>query len=206
VFAADQYNNNGDIVTCDITFDEMAPLIHDALADNADAYIMVNDKNQFDAQRAFLDAGFKFHNLLTWNKGTMTPNRWYMKNQEYVVYLWKGRARTINNPSSKQEAYVPLTKVTQHPTEKPVILMKHYIENSTEIGDTVLDCFMGTGATGVAAVDLGRKFTGIEIERKWFDVACERITRAHELIKQYGHIHTLIDDAPTPFNQSIMEV
>ena len=44
--------------------------------------------------------------------------------------------------------------------------------------ETILDPFMGSGTTGVACVQLGRKFTGIERERKYFDIACERISRA----------------------------
>ena len=56
--------------------------------------------------------------------------------------------------------------------------MKHYIKNSTKTGDIVLDPFMGSGTTGVAAVNLGRKFIGCEIDRKHFDSACARIEKA----------------------------
>jgi DNA modification methylase len=64
----------------------------------------------------------------------------------------------------------------EHPTQKPVELMKWclgFIE-----GQTILDPFMGSGTTGVAAVQLGRKFIGIEIEPKYFDIACRRISEA----------------------------
>jgi site-specific DNA-methyltransferase (adenine-specific) len=60
-----------------------------------------------------------------------------------------------------------------HPTQKPEVLMiwcLGFIE-----GETILDPFMGSGTTGVAAVKLGRKFIGIEIEPKYFDIACRRI-------------------------------
>ncbi len=65
-----------------------------------------------------------------------------------------------------------------HPTQKAVTLMKWCIELCGEV-TTVLDPFMGSGTTGVAAVDLGRKFIGIEIEPKYFDIACERIDAAY---------------------------
>ena len=55
--------------------------------------------------------------------------------------------------------------------------MRHYVENGSDPGDTVLDPFMGSGTTGVAAVRLGRKFIGIETERKYFDIACKRISK-----------------------------
>jgi len=52
------------------------------------------------------------------------------------------------------------------------------VERSSQQSDTVLDPFMGSGTTGVAAVRLGRKFTGIEIEPKYFDIACRRVSDA----------------------------
>jgi site-specific DNA-methyltransferase (adenine-specific) len=63
----------------------------------------------------------------------------------------------------------------EHPTQKPVALMSWCVEKTT--GD-VLDPFMGSGTTGVACVKLGRKFIGIEIEPKYFDIACKRIEAA----------------------------
>jgi site-specific DNA-methyltransferase (adenine-specific) len=64
-----------------------------------------------------------------------------------------------------------------HPTQKPLSLMLWCIELA-DSPQTILDPFMGSGTTGVACVQLGRKFTGIERERKYFDIACERISRA----------------------------
>ena len=66
-----------------------------------------------------------------------------------------------------------------HPTQKPVPLMSHIIKLSVRQGGTALDPFMGSGTTGVACAQLGRKFIGIEIEPKYFDIACERIERAY---------------------------
>lgn len=63
-----------------------------------------------------------------------------------------------------------------HPTEKPVALMKWCVGHVE--GSTILDPFMGSGTTGVAAVKLGRKFIGIEIEPRYFDIACRRIEEA----------------------------
>ncbi len=65
----------------------------------------------------------------------------------------------------------------EHPTQKPAPLMAWCIKQSPD-AQTVLDPFMGSGTTGVACVQLGRAFTGIERERKYFDIACERISRA----------------------------
>lgn len=65
----------------------------------------------------------------------------------------------------------------EHPTQKPVELMAWCIEQAGT-PETILDPFMGSGTTGVAAIQLGRKFIGIEREPKYFDIACKRIEQA----------------------------
>jgi len=65
-----------------------------------------------------------------------------------------------------------------HPTGKPIGLFQDFIKDFTSKGHVILDPFMGSGTTGVACVNLGRKFIGIEIEEKYFDIACRRIEKA----------------------------
>ena len=62
-----------------------------------------------------------------------------------------------------------------HPTQKPVALMEYLIKTYTNEDDTVLDFAMGSGSTGVACVNTNRKFIGIEMDEKYYDIACERI-------------------------------
>jgi site-specific DNA-methyltransferase (adenine-specific) len=64
----------------------------------------------------------------------------------------------------------------RHPTQKPVALMDWLVRMTA---GTVLDPFMGSGTTGVACAALNRPFVGIEVERKYFDIACERIAAAY---------------------------
>jgi len=66
-----------------------------------------------------------------------------------------------------------------HPTQKPVRVMQWCIAQCSAADETVLDPFMGSGTTGVACANLGRKFIGIEIDPKYFDIACERIAAAY---------------------------
>ena len=68
----------------------------------------------------------------------------------------------------------------KHPCEKPLSMMRHIISVSSRDGATVFDPFMGSGTTGVAAVQLGRKFIGIEREPKYFERACNRVREALE--------------------------
>ena len=65
----------------------------------------------------------------------------------------------------------------EHPTQKPIALMKWCID-MLQKSQTILDPFMGSGTTGVAAVQMGRKFIGIEREEKYFQIACKRIEDA----------------------------
>lgn len=67
-----------------------------------------------------------------------------------------------------------------HPTQKPLELMEHLIKMYTNKGDTVLDCCMGSGTTGVAASNLERKFIGIELDEKYFKQSVERIKNQKE--------------------------
>ena len=75
---------------------------------------------------------------------------------------------------------------TDHPTQKPIKLMLWCI---AKIGnpETILDPFMGSGTTGVAAMQLGRKFIGIEREPKYFDIACKRIEDAQRQTSLFEH-------------------
>jgi DNA modification methylase len=67
----------------------------------------------------------------------------------------------------------------EHPAKFPVDFPKHLASSFTDPGETILDPFMGSGTTGVACAQLGRKFIGIEIEERYFDIACERISNAY---------------------------
>ena len=62
----------------------------------------------------------------------------------------------------------------KHPTQKPVALLEYLIKTYTNAGETVLDNCMGSGSTGIAALNTGRDFIGIEMNEKYFDVSCNR--------------------------------
>jgi len=174
IFDAKDYDNSGDLMAMAEWNKTGGPLFR-ALKDDADAYVMVNDKNIMLALGAFIGAGFKFHNMLAWDKRAPTPNRWYMKHIEFTLYLWKGEGRPINHPGSKQLYTAGRPKLGLHPTEKPVGLMRHYLENSTQPGDCALDPYMGSGSTMVAALETGRRGLGVEIDRAHFETAVKRL-------------------------------
>lgn len=174
----DSYDNKGAIVECDLEWSEWLNLIPAVLQDDAQVYIFSNDRNLGVAREAAESAGLIFHRLLVWDKRAALPNRWYQQTCEFVLFMRKGKAFKINDPSSKALVSIFQRDETKHPTEKPVSLCQLYIENSTAPRETVLDPFMGTATTGVAALRAGRKFVGIELTGQWFEVACERIAKA----------------------------
>lgn len=159
----------------DIKPEDYLPECYRVLKPGRDAYFFTNNLTMRSMLNAAHDAGFKFHGLLTWNKNTCTPSRWYMKDIECVVYLYKSPARAINNPGDKQSFGCNNPRDKSHPTEKPVELMARYICNSTKPGWIVLDPFMGSGSTGVAALQAGRRFIGVEIDKTYFKIAEKRL-------------------------------
>lgn len=160
----------------DILFKDWLPEIYRVLKPNTHCYIMINARNVKELQTECEKVGFQFQNLLIWEKGNVTPNKFYMNAYEMILMLKKGKARKINNMGYSNILKVPNVKGQRnHPTEKPIELMKILIENSSNIGDVVLDPFMGSGSTGVACKDLQRDFIGIEIDKTYFDVAERRL-------------------------------
>jgi site-specific DNA-methyltransferase (adenine-specific) len=90
-------------------------------------------------------------------------------------------AWTNKNKAARRINYaraLALKDVKQHPTQKPIAVMRWCIEQAGN-PQTILDPFMGSGTTGVAAVQMGRSFIGIEREPKYFDIACKRIEQAY---------------------------
>lgn len=194
----DSYDNKGAIVECDIGWEEWLGLLPAALREDAQVYLFSNDRNLPLAWAAAEKAGFKFHRLLTWDKRAALPNRWYQQTCEFVWFGRQGRAFMIANPSSKALQSIFQRDESEHPTEKPVSLCQLYIENSTSRGELVLDPFMGSGTTGVAAVRSGRRFVGVELTERWFDVACERISKANDAPRLFS------EPVPMPVQPSLL--
>ena len=95
------------------------------------------------------------------------------KEKEEKTYTY-----THKNPTSIIDISNASQKGKVHPTQKPVALMEYLIKTYTNEGETVLDFTMGSGSTGVACKNLGRKFIGIEMDEAYFNIAKERINNA----------------------------
>jgi site-specific DNA-methyltransferase (adenine-specific) len=99
---------------------------------------------------------------------------------ECFVAAWAGQGHSRWNAGGKRGVYTHCVNGPQrdgrHPTEKPLSLMAEIIADFTNPGDTILDPFMGSGTTGVAAVRARRNFIGIERDQKYFDIAVSRLS------------------------------
>ena len=120
--------------------------------------------------------------IIIWNKTNATPlfNNKYLTDKEYCLYFRKGG---YCNPKSYENAKtvynLPINMADKnkysHPTIKPLEIIKNLIINSSNENDVVFDPFMGSGTTAVAAKELNRKFLGFEIDKKYYEIACDRL-------------------------------
>lgn len=144
---------------------------------------------QAEAVAAWRDAleaaGAKYKRSMIWVKPDSSPQfngQMPAMGYESIPLAWCGSGFPRWNGGGRRGVFVHLTNACDrhgiHPTEKPLSLMGELIELFTDLGNIVLDPFCGSGSTGVAAVKLGRKFVGIEVDPKYFDIACYRISDA----------------------------
>ena len=156
----------------DIAPELWIPEVYRVLKDNTHCYIMVNTLNLENYLHICRETGFGLHSVLCWERNNVTPSRWYMKNCEFTLFLRKGKAKAINNVSSKMiHQFDNILGNKNHPTEKPVELMKYYIANSSNPGDLIFDPFCGSGSTLIAAKELGRIYIGCEIDTQYYSIA-----------------------------------
>lgn len=158
----------------DIT--EYADELFRVLADPGHVWMFTNELNRKRIETEMNRVGFKTHYLGGWIKNNVTPSQWGMKNVEPFFVFRKGRARPFYTPSIKQ--FIECDNIIgnkQHPTEKPVDLLAQMVKASTQPGDPVLDPFIGSGSTCVAAKENDRQFIGFEIDTAHYLTACKRL-------------------------------
>jgi site-specific DNA-methyltransferase (adenine-specific) len=141
-------------------------------------YIFTNTVSVQKTLNSMTQSGFKLHNIISMIKDTGMPNRWYYKQTELVLFMRKGGAIPINDYTSRDNIKVTMPKKKDgklHITEKPLEFIEKLVKNSSIEAHVVLDPFMGSGTTGVAARNLNRKFIGIELDETYYKLAKGRI-------------------------------
>jgi len=127
-----------------------------------------------------------------WGFECLAPVLYYGKDP----YLATGRGR---RPNSWEQPATDFSEKLDHPCPKPMGFMRWMVQRASLPGETVLDIFMGSGTTGVACVQLGRKFIGCEIEPRYFDIACRRISDALKAPDMF-----VAPPAPKPVQESLL--
>jgi site-specific DNA-methyltransferase (adenine-specific) len=129
--------------------------------------------------------GIVWRGIAVWDKGIgvrPVPDR-FRAQAEYILWGTNGpKKQDFKNKDANYfpgvfQCKAPASAKREHPTEKPIDLLKVLVKTAKPNG-VVLDPFMGSGTTGVACVETGRKFIGIEINEKYFDIACKSIEQA----------------------------
>lgn len=122
------------------------------------------------------------YQLITWHKANPIPvsNNRYLLDTEYILFFRQKGVRVGGTFDTKHTYYVQsadrkLKKKYDHPTIKPVNILKNLILNSSNEGDTILDPYAGTGSTGVACKELKRNFIGCEISEKHYKTMVSRL-------------------------------
>jgi site-specific DNA-methyltransferase (adenine-specific) len=161
--------------------DKVLAIAAQKLKPDRHVYIFTNWQ-AFEGMAPIVRKYFKLKGALAWIKNNRTRGDLkgnYGYQYEMVLYAHKGRRWLFGKRDSDvlQFSKVP-TQAMQHPTEKPVALLKYLIEKSTLPGEVILDPFMGSGSTGEAALASDRRFIGIEMEPVWFPVAKKRLEQS----------------------------
>jgi DNA modification methylase len=133
------------------------------------------------------EAGMNVKDIIVWQKTNPMPrniDRRYVQDMEFAIWAVKKNAKWVfNKPKDIPylRAFYSTSTVAgkervNHPTQKSLLLMKNIIDILTNENDVILDPFMGSGTTGVASLELGRKFIGVEMSPEYFSIAQQRIT------------------------------
>lgn len=120
--------------------------------------------------------------ILIWGKTNPMPlySNKYMGDKEYCLYFRKGGYCQPLNYEDARTIYTSKINIKDkqlysHPTIKPLEFIRKIIRNSSKENDVVLDCFLGSGTTAIGCILENRKYIGFEINKKYFDIAQERI-------------------------------
>ena len=147
--------------------------------------------NIFDVKNYLDEIGFKIINIVVWHKSDPPPLIYKNKlkfSYELIIWAKKGGKHTFNYDDmfeivgeEMQDVWtIPAVQMSEkkfgyHPTQKPEVLLERIIKACSNVGDTVLDPFSGSGTTCYVAKRLNRKYIGIEKEKEYFNISKRRI-------------------------------
>ncbi len=145
-------------------------------------------------------SGLIVKDILEWRKSNPMPrniNRRYVQDTEFAIWSVRKNAKWVfnkpdNEPYLRSQFIAPVVagrERTKHPTQKSLTVMEQIIKIHTNPGETILDPFMGSGTTGVAALRHSRNFIGVELDNNYFDLCLKRLSeiKTDNTILRYSH-------------------
>jgi len=171
----------------DLRGDELQQFISDALSimpikESGSFYVCYDQKTQVEFISAIKDNKWNFKRTLIWNKNVfgLSGKKGYRPKYELIAfgcigedYIWFGD----NAQADVIDIARPKERAGNHPTPKPIELIEVALKNSSEIGNLVIDSFLGSGSTMVAAHQLKRKCYGMELDPKYCQVIVDRMIK-----------------------------
>ena len=141
--------------------------------------------NQIGKWHNVFDKEFDTFQFMVWHKTNPVPKIYkngFLNSCELIVCMWNKNHNWNFSNQNEMHNFIETKicmqperiKYPKHPAQKPLKLLKHIIKIASNEQDTILDPFMGVGSTGIAAIQLNRKFIGIEIQKDYFDASCNR--------------------------------
>lgn len=165
--------------------DDNFKLIHDfigisySLLKEKSAIYSFCNSNHIDYFKQEFDKKFNVKNVLIWKKNNWSAGDLisaYAKQTEFIIYANKGRHILNGGRDPDILEYDRIVGKKQlHQNQKPVKLLEYLIKKSSKSNDLILDPFMGSGSTGVACMNTGRRFIGIEQDPEYYNIAVKRI-------------------------------
>lgn len=172
----------------DFNITEFIPYASSVLKENGNFVIFNAWENLGEIKQVCEENHIYIKRCLVLSKSNPAPfnrDRMFVNDVEFALWGVKSSKKkptgwTFNRTNPVEKCVIPCTVQSSklHPTMKSLEVMKYLVSVLTDEGDTVLDCFMGSGTTGVACKMLGRDFVGVEINSDYFKVAEERITKS----------------------------
>ncbi len=170
-------------------FPELFAQLYRVLKRNAHLYFYCDQETMFVAKPIGEQAGFKFWKPIVWEKQTIGMGYHYRAKHEFVLFFEKGK-RKLNDLGISD--VISQKRIRNgYPTEKPWEVSAVLVQQSSEVGEVVVDPFMGSASVGYAALGCGRDFMGTDISEKALKLSHERLAAAPGAVRD--------DSLPLPF-------
>lgn len=175
----------------------------DKLKDSGTIWISGTYHNIFSVARCLTELNFKILNCITWEKTNPPPNlscKYFKYSAEYILWARKEHKvshffnyelmKEINGGTQMRDVWrlptiAPWEKSCgKHPTQKPLCVLSRIIQASTQPGAWILDPFTGSSTTGIAANLLGRRFLGIDKQKKFLEISKERREELNNIVRK----------------------